>query len=250
MTSTFTPSIDLDEAGKLLRRVEAHHAGEGWHPHANPHGYLIYDHHDVVTGHAIAAAMHRMGDPVRNARYTAQAMLPARVFQRAQNVANLQPYEALRSFALNVAYADSPGLTGVLDEGLHAYRNLIRMPGILGFAFCYEIHLIGGPGAREGILRAATGSTRIEHLPGAKEARLALMVDVHDRVHVVRRCRDETAELEQDVTLVGDVTGSLRMLTDTAMNRVPQDQASFDLRYEGIRQKAGRDGWLSDPSAG
>lgn len=225
---TAEPTIDLDAAGKLLRRVEAHHDVTGWHRDGNMWVYAVYDHHDVVTGDAIGRAMCSMGDPVRNSRYTAQPMLSPRKFAEARNPGDMGHADGLYRFAMNVAYADTDQM-GELGRLLEVFRVMLRMPGILGFIACHEAwqaaNLPLGP------------DQHVWDLPGAEECRLAVMADVCNRIHLVSRARGRTSELAADVGLRGAVATSLRLLMDTCQDRVPADQASYDLRYPGARDR-------------
>jgi hypothetical protein len=229
--TSFTPGIEIAHAGRLLRRVEAHHGLQGWHSHANMHLYVVYDHHDVVTGYAIERTMRTMGKPIRNSRYSAQPMLSARMFAAAARNNALDTVQALYRFALNIAYADT-GLVrkqGSADEaeGLEAFRHLIRMPGILGYIACSEAHQLLGAQADDAHRRGI----RFADIPESVEVRTAIMVDVENRVHEVHRRRGGAAELFVDGDFTGRVVSSLRMLMDASARRVPEDQAGFDARY-------------------
>jgi hypothetical protein len=229
--TSFTPTIEVGHAGRLLRRVEAHHDQQGWHSHANMHLYVVYDHHDVVTGYAIERVMRTMGQPVRNSRYSAQPMLSTRMFAAAHRDNNLDTVQALCRFALNIAYADTDLVrkqgSEYEAEGLEAFRHLIRMPGILGYIVCSEAHQLLGPQADDAHRR----KIRFANIPESVEIRTAIMVDVENRVHDAHRRRGETAELFVDGDLTGRVVSSLRMLMDASARRVPEDQAGFDARY-------------------
>jgi hypothetical protein len=224
---SFATDIDVANAGRLLRRVEAHHDATGWHADSNMHVYAVYDHHDVITSSALEA-MNITGPDglIRNSRYTAQCLLPPRLFEHAFREADLQPSTALHRFAANVAFGD-PELMhaeGLSREarGLEVFRKAVRMPGVLGYIACCEMDYQAN--ATPGML-----------LGGKDLARCAWMVDVHDRVHAVTRIRGEVASLALATELIGGLVDGLRMLMDTTMNRVPVDQAAVDERYRGHR---------------
>lgn len=200
---------------------------QGWHPHANMHVYVVYDHHDVVTGNTIERVMRRMGEPIRNNRYSAQPMLPSRIFNA---IAPDDPVAGLARFALNTAYADSSRLPAgerFTGEALEAFREMIKMPGMLGYIACSEAHMLPGDQADD----AHESGLRFAQMPGAVEIRGAYMVDVHNRTHAVNRVRGETAEILSDCDFGGRVFNALRMLMDVTADRVPQDQAGYDARY-------------------
>jgi len=228
--TVFNGTIELSHAVRLLRRVEAHHDQQGWHPHANMHVYVVYDHHDVVTGGAIERTMQRMGPPVRNSRYSAQPMLPSRLFAAVEAEQGLYPPAALYRFAFNTAYADSTLIEAtepVTAESLEAFRELVRMPGVLGYIACSEAHMLVGDRATEAHRRRV----RFAQMPDAVELRTAMMVDVEDRVHSVARPRAQAAEIAADCDFGGRIVNALRMLMDVTAGRLAEDQEQFDERY-------------------
>lgn len=240
MTPTaFRASVELAHAVRLLRRVEAHHDQQGWHSHANMHVYVVYDHHDVVTGAIIERVMRGSGEPVRNSRYSAQPMLPSRMFAAAWEASGIKAPAALYRFAFNTAYADTGAIRSNGDgddaehaDGLEVFRELLRMPGILGYIVCSEAHLLEGDLANQ----AHRSGTPFALVPGSVEVRAAYMVDVDNRVSVVHRNRGETAEVLPDCDLGGRVINSLRMMMDLSLGRLPQDQAGFDARYPCVER--------------
>jgi hypothetical protein len=233
--TAFTARIESGHAVQLLRRVEAHHDIEGWHSHANMHVYVVYDHHDVVTANAIEQAMRCMGKPIRNSRYSAQPMMPFRMFARAGRDHGLTAPEALHRFAFNTVFADTELIRlnqngdhdDVPVEQLEAFRDLISMPGILGYIACSEAHVLHTDQAK----KAHQHHIPFAYMPGAVEIRGTWMVDVTDRVHSVQRNRGETAELVEDCRFFGTIVNALRMLMDFSAGRSPEDQAGYDARY-------------------
>lgn len=231
MTSTFTASIDTGHAARLLRRIEAHHDEQGWHPHANMHAYVVYDHHDVVTAATIEQVMRSQGEPVRTSRYSAQPMLSSQFFAAFDHVS---PPTALFRTAFTAAYADTGKhllpdhdpdnrFAGLLGQ----FRELLRMPGILGFAACSEMHLLFEDNARF----AHQVGIGFGDLPDAVELRMAVMVDVQNQVNTVVRKRGEQAEINPASSVDGIIVNALRLYMDTAAARLPQDQAGYDARY-------------------
>lgn len=222
-TLGFEPTMSVAHAGRLLRRVEAHHDRAGWHHTAHVHVYAVYDHHDVVTATMIRGALHTMGPGISNSRYTAQALLTPREFEESHRETGSQDYETLFRFAYNMAYVNTDDVRdGKFASTLKTYsrtadrfawnldifRQVLRMPGLLGFIHCGE--LVDECG---------------------HSARLAVMVDMHDRVHRVFRHEGEPAMLELAVDDRASVITSLRVLTDITQGRVPAEGDAFMDRY-------------------
>lgn len=226
---TVKPIIDLDQTGRLLRRVEAHHEATGWTGGPAPVVYVAYDGGDVTVAHHIERIMAGMGASIRTSRYSAQPMIPERMFKKAFLASGKQPVDALANLALNIAYAD-PGLVNDyagegMDEQFVLFRRLLQEPGVLGFLYHCEAFSVLGPGAAS----AVPGLVR-EH-PDAKDSRIVHMVDTLDRVHHVHRIRGQVAALNLNAALDGYITGSLRMLADATMRRLPDLGADFNTRY-------------------
>lgn len=226
--------MQLEEVGKLLRRIEAYNHADGWHDDAHMTVYAIYDHHDVVTATVIQRATSNMGKPIRNSRYSAAPMIPPRMFDFAFHRIGLQPSAALERFAFNAAYIDentsfSAGEEWV-GESTMILRRMLRMPGILGFAISSEAY--GNKNVSSEQLRPYV---HIGETEGAKELRTVLMVDMQDRVHAVVRHRGEPAELTLDSKSWGGPANCLRMMVDTALDRVPRTEEEFNERYPRAR---------------
>jgi hypothetical protein len=227
---------DLPALGRLLRRLEADAERDGWHESAVMSVFVIYDHHDVVTDDLLRRVMARMGAPVRTARYTAQPMLPRRVFAQAVLPQDTGPHVGLRRFVMNLAYADSEHGDEV-EGGVEAMRDLLRVPGLVAFAACYEAW--GQRNLAPQALRGAiSGGGHLRDLPDSQEVRLVMAVDAQDRVHRVLRVRGEPAELllSDDGRVRGDVSTSLRILMDTAYDRLPGTPEAFGQRYPTLLQ--------------
>lgn len=236
--------VDVDAAGRLLARVEAQHERAGWNGALVV--YAVYEPADVVSAGLIERLLKFSGTPVQAGRYAAQPMLGTKIFTGALQ-AGCQPWEALRNFAHGMAFTDTDLLQAAVDDGgadlpdpeaLGMFRQFLHLPGIVGFAACYETSALKDLPAAA--FRKVLASDRhFSEYRGAQQARLALMVDVHDRVHRVERIRGRIAELELDVPMRGDFTTSLRLLMDLAQDRLPADQAGYDQRYPTLRQLHG-----------
>jgi hypothetical protein len=149
----------------------------------------------------------------------------------------LQPTAALRRFAANTAFGNAEYARPEFGDQLEAFRALIRMPGVLGYIACYEAYMARTEPPVRDVLAAPR---HLKDVPGSVETRQAMMVDVHDRLHSVTRVRGEAAQLELDVTFVGSIANSLRILMDATMRRSPVDQAGFDDRYPDLEEAARR----------
>lgn len=233
--TVFRPSIDVGPAVGLLRRVEAHREAAGWSDGEGGGGgnlwvYVVYDHHDVTVNHHISRIMSNIGAPVRNSRYTAQPLLNPKLFYQNRQPEDRRGLDGLRRFALNMAYLpaaamdDAEGLDGAHME---TFRALLREPGVVGFAACYETS--GFSGVPVHARAAMNAGVPLEQVRGAVDIRVAVLVDVNDRGHLVKRFRGEPAEVSTR-QVRGNSTTSLRILMDVAMNRVP-DTGGFHARY-------------------
>lgn len=210
-TLSFQPTISIAHAGRLLRRVEAHHHEQGWHDHANLYVYVVCDRSDIVTVGKVADALVLNGPPVSQSRYAAYPLLTGQLFQAA-TIGGTPPAKALTTFALNAAVAslESPQIASAgLGDTLKTMRAVLREPGVLGFIACGEIR----------------------HRDG-REGRSALLVDVHDRIHEVLRMRGDTPALQFNQTNRTHMANALRILTDMSQNRTPAGQDAFMERYQ------------------
>lgn len=207
--------MSIAHAGRLLRRVEAHHDERGWHRTCHMWVYAIHDHHDVVTAERIRRVMRDSGPPIMNSRYSAQPMLRPQHFSHAFQERGFSAGESLLNFAMNVALLTTDDLHqhhsgcahAMLGPALDRFRAVLRQPGMLGFIACGEL------------------------LNAAGESRIATMVDMHDRAHEVLRPRGGTAQLSLDVDDDSSVVAALRMMTDVTQNRVPPEGPQFNQRY-------------------
>lgn len=168
---------------RLLRRVEAEADAAGWSGESSGLCvWVVYDHHDVVTSAQLDFTLAATGAVLRNPRYTARPLLPPRMFDGAP----VAPWEGLRTFVLNIAYADPQDQ--FLAEGVVMLRGLVAMPGIVAFAACYEAW--GGPDVQgREVWDAVAGRSHLKESPRSKETRVAVAVDRSDRAHIVARER-------------------------------------------------------------
>lgn len=216
-------TIDVDEAGALLVRVEQRAERNGWHNDGHMWLYIAFEIDDVVTYDNLAWITREIGQPVKAGRYAAVPMLRPWTFEMSRQPGDDKPTTQLRRFAINVAYAEEEEIGETLGPALALLRQMIQQPGIVGFIACYEAY---------GHRNAATGTPafralmtgeipHLSHHVGAEELRVATMVDIHSRTHDVQRWRGECSELHTDTSLFGDSTTSLRILMDTAADRLP-----------------------------
>jgi hypothetical protein len=228
------PDINLEDLESLLRRIEARAEMEGWHDDADALLFVVYDRCDESLDYHLGRLMASAGKPVRNRRYVAQPMIGKFFFDSAFHELQLQPPAALRKWAGAFVYAREEDLDEDMDKDAGAAMRLFRMmmaePAIIGFAFRFESYTVS--------IRPADDDTRnYEHLsqhPKSQETRIVCMVDVQDRVHQVTRLRGEPTIIEMDGEFQGFIIGTLRMLTDQTMDRVPRTQAEFDWRYADV----------------
>lgn len=223
-----SPAIDAEAAGRLLRRIEAHHDMTGWHDgDGNMWVYVIYERDDVVMAHHIGRVMQKMGEPIRNARYVAQPMLPPRKLYEGRRPEDHGPPDALRRFALNIAFADLADDGDDMAESMAAFRSLLQQPGIVGYAACHE-----GYGWKASLLpRRIPPAGCIQDDPDSQEMRIAYLVDINDLAHRVTRWRGEPAELRSG-EMRGNVSTSLRILADLTAGRLPEaNPEAFSARY-------------------
>lgn len=220
--------------GQLLRRIESIHDLAGWHRTAHASLYLIYDPGDVEMAPHIRRIMKGSGDPVLVGGYGAQPMLAPRHMARAAEKGVSAP-EAIRSFAMNIAFADLDALRENPDPDHEDYsllllHEMLKEPAILGFAACSESYgMVTPPGTK--IDRHANS---LDKHPGARPNRFVIMVDIEDRMHMVTRQQGGyPAKMFMSMRDPGGyIVDSLRMLSDLAGGRLPTNQAEFDARYD------------------
>jgi len=240
MTDQHEPDIDIREihvenlAG-LMCRLENRHHKRGWRTSLMT-AYVIFDRHrhrrevDILT-----RALGSIGPAIIVGRYGAQPMVADRLLAGVA----VEPWKAFKRFAHHVAFIDPALLLAADDvedaedlaEQLDATRQLLQLPGIVGYAACYE-----GYGLEEISPALVDQALRddLETVPGAREGRLLIAVDAGDHVHRVQRVRGHDQVVEMFVPLRGDTTTSLRKLMDLSMDRLPATQEEADARYERI----------------
>ncbi len=259
MTTPLLPHIDLDNLRRLLQRIEADAHRAGWV--ADGPGlqvYVLYDGADVVTNAQLAHTLSGMGPAIRvEGRYCARVLLPTRIFDRARAgedgaTGGRNPYEYLRNFVMNVAFVDDahvPAGSSIPDGGMALMRGLLGMTGIFGFAASYEAWGVVGYKPDGPV----TATTRIADEPGARETRIVLAVDALDRVHRVQRFRGGKPDAVMEVPMRGDISTSLRIMVDTAYQRLPAaNPEAFKARYPSLNEVhghagPGRDGGFQAP---
>jgi hypothetical protein len=141
--------------------------------------------------------------------------------------AGLEPYEALRRFALNMAYAPDHEAAGPLLAAL-------RQPGVLGFAVCIEAWGTRDPAAFQAAIH---GGTHLGDVPGSVETRRVYAADLTVRMYTVERVRGEQPYLDDNagVHIRGDFTTSLRILVAAVTDTVPPME-EFELHYPALAQ--------------
>ncbi len=230
--------IEVEDLAGLMCRLEERHHQLGWRKSALT-VYVVVDRHrhrpefDIIT-----RAMRSLGPAIVVGRYGAQPMIIDRTLARA----DMPPWEALWTFAHNVAFTDAGQLAEsdmenreYLIEALGMMRHVLQLPGIIAFAAVQEGY--GLDEASPALIEEARNAD-IETLPGAREGRLLILVDAGDQVHKVQRVRGHDHAMEMFAPIRGDTTNSLRKLMDFAMDRLPTTQQEADDRYKSIGKTA------------
>jgi hypothetical protein len=151
-------------------------------------------------------------------------MLDGSFFHRA----DVEPYEALRTFAVNLAYAPDD------HETAGALRDALRQPGVLGFAVCIEAWGTRDPA----VFKAAIhGSVHLGDAPGSVETRLVYAADLTGRVYMVERQRGAQPWLDDNagVHMRGDFTTSLRIIVAAVTDTAPPVE-EFELHYPALAE--------------
>lgn len=221
----------------LMRKIEARAHGDGWdQPGAGLTLYLLYTntgmrHTDVS---AVAAALRgrsatHLGEGPTPAlhvgRYTAQRLLAPAYFRDNRSPDDPGPFKALRRFALQAGYADTPDADKL--------RTLLRHPGALGFAVVYEAWDRGHIPDR---VDTAPARADWGHIEGSRSVRVVMVVDYLDQVHTIRRSQDNDhinerpADPSRPTGIRGGLSTALRILTDTVFSRLPHPDR-FDEHY-------------------
>lgn len=224
------PPPDLDQIADLMRRVEAHHDTTGWHEHADPWLYLIYDPHDVVTAVALHQVTPPVGQFITNDRYAACPILDPRLFAYSGTDGEMAVMPLYR-FAMNAGFADLDLMKELAPQSVPemiAFRKALRMPGVIGFLFLDEANCLRD-------LAEVPRADHIRHHVSVQEARLLVMVDAADRTHRVIHWRNDSVETNLTADLTGGVIECLRVLMDTAADRLPTTPDQFKTRYTALR---------------
>lgn len=223
MTDEVTrPRLDEEEFGRLLLRIESDVHRGGWD--APPWVFVLVDadvHPD--TGQGLRRIMRGSGPSIRVRGYLAQPILAGRFFTTTPGA----PWEALRTFAVNLAYAE--------HENVSTVREVLRSPGVFGFV---AVMTSWRTDDREALNRAIAGEVNLGDAPGSVESRHLVSVTTDGRVRTVTRDRGRKPELHlNEDHLRGDFSTSLRILCDMVIDDVPAPE-EFDQRYPTLGEVA------------
>lgn len=220
-------ALDEETLGRLLTRIEADVHRAGWDKH--PWLFVLVDagaHED--TGMHLRRIMRGAGPSIRVGGYLAQPMFGEKFFAKA----DIPPWEALRNFAVNLAYGEGSG-----EESVATVLEVLRAPGVFGFAMVAEKWRNSDP---EVVRRAVAGEVNLGDVPGSVECRQLVAVTTAGRVMEVERVRGRKPELHMDAdALRGDISTSLRILADAAAGQVPPPE-QFEQRYPTLGQLIAR----------
>lgn len=240
MSDPQQPIVDLAPLITLMRRVE--NAGEeaGWSEGGHLRLMVVYEHSDVVTENAFATTLGTYGEAMRRGRYTLrplirEALLDAAVAELAAQGEQMgSPYSrALANLSINMAFTTPEELEDDnVREAYAATRALLQSPGLVAFVISYEAWQAHGYPLD--FLDVAAGRRRIADFPNAREVRIVQAIDALDRMHFVQRVRNGAVEIENEASVLGDFSGSLRMLMDLARDRLPSPE-QFAERYPSLR---------------
>lgn len=212
-----------DRFSRLMRKIEGLADVAGWD--AFPAAYVVYDLAEAETAAAFDYCMARhpsLGPPVKVGGYAAQQLIAGAWFIRD----GIEPATALTNFALNLAYADS-------EPDIQQMIGVLRRPGVLGFAFCYEGY---GSLDMQNAPRVLLGEfDHVSDLPDAEEGRVVQGHDVQNRQYRVTRRRGHPAELDTSGSWRGDFVTAVALLCDVIAGTVPP-QADFRVKYPTLRQ--------------
>lgn len=225
--SANAPDIDLDLLGRIMRHVESGLHRFGWDsPQTALQVHVVYDHRDADTDRTvrlIGSGPNLRGRSYRYGPYATQMVYwPALL-----NQGDTPGWERLRTMALNVAFGES-------DECARM-REFFRLPGIRAFMAIQEVWSTEQTAAELRAELEAGQPPRYADDPRSTEARTALAIDTADRAHVLRRDRGRKPELAMNVPRRGDISTSLRILMDCALDRSPAPE-DFEQRYPTLLQ--------------
>lgn len=242
--TTQAADIDVDALGALLVKIEQRHEREGWHNDANFWAYVAYE-NGSEAAEPLEQIMSTIGKPVRTARYSAQPMIPPRLINAAaMTLGEEKPSTAFCRYAANLAYGNPDLMPADTRRGMIAYRDVLRSPGVTGFAVCYEAFANSDQSKVASLFAGALG--HLGDVLSSYEMRGAQMVDRNDQTHIVDRKAGECAELHLSTVMLGDVTSALRMLMDAAAARLVTTQEEFESRYPTTWSAAKEQGLIDD----
>lgn len=215
-------ALDEETLGRLLTRIEADVHRAGWDEH--PWLFVLVDagaHED--TGVHMRRLMRGAGPSIRVGDYLAQPMFGEKFFAAAV----MPPWEALRGFALTMAYGPT------VEHQRATVLQVLRAPGVFGFAMVAEKWRNDDP---EVVRRAVAGEVNLGDVPGSVECRQLIAVTTGGRVMAVDRVRGRKPELSMDAdNLRGDISTSLRIMCDLITGQVPPE-GEFAQRYPTLAQ--------------
>jgi hypothetical protein len=221
------PDVDEDRLVRLLLRAEsnAHRLGFD-HP---PQLHVLYDTSadDGETHtlfHQLMGRNPRCGPATLCDGYAAQIIFPPERIPEAG-----APWEALETFAFNIAFAD-PG-----PEEVDTMRAVLTRPGVFGCAFI-------NPGwafrtdDRAEFEQFGLGKLSPADHPKGVENRMVFAVLASGAIHIVERVRGRKPVTGRGDGLRGSVSNALRLLMDGLTGRQPRTQEEYDLRYRSLRE--------------
>jgi hypothetical protein len=236
-------AVDLEALMRVLARVEADGHRRGWD--GTPMTlFCVYAHDDEYTHgvlRKLCGANPRMLAGARVGPYTAQPVFPGHLLGSA---GGQQPYEALRTFAINIAYC-APHVPAF--AGVNVIRHVLRLPGVVAVGVTYEA-LRRPLTTREQVDDELAGTAPdYRTVPDAVELRVVMACDLAGRIHQVTRTRgdrpvtvggyrmlvpgESRVEESPDVESFGDQSNSLRILADMIVGRNPDTTEGFAARY-------------------
>lgn len=217
--------------GRLLRKVEALADVDGWHRDPAAVLYVVYDRIETETVKGYERIMRGGGPPTMLGTYVARPILGDKVFRDAYMDRCLEAWDVVTNFAENVAFSG--------DEQVAVMADVLRQPGVLGFAFRGEGYR--NDDGRETLVRAVFGEFHLGDLPTSTECRMVYGHDVEGRQYRTIRERGGMAESETPETRDvwrGDFSTALALLVDVVNGTVPTPK-DYRRRYPTLRETFG-----------
>jgi hypothetical protein len=195
-------TVDSDAFGRLLLDVEARIHQSGWDE--PPQLHIVYDSNMVATDEWYRNLMGEKWGPMGRLDngYRSRSMVSSAMF-------NGDIVAHLLGFADTLAHYDD-------DPLIRALRDMLRRPGLLGFAFVAEAWMQTGTGGRAEYEKLTDGGRRrLADIPESKEIRTVMAMDTTGCSYVVNRIRGQKPELTvipEDAELEGRVPEALGFL--------------------------------------